>query len=169
MPLSHHDSSSSSHNIWILRGHWGPTSKNKLHIKRETDTVPQEKKKGLQVSVCVQVFVTQRRVCICVCANDCVNTVRACTGVYLSARRPSAQAPTVHATTCRVDMSGGHMRVCLYQPGHVHADLLDRGTCVQFFFSFLCEKTSCYYRDSNGGYSFLARGSEATLMLKKWK
>lgn len=37
--------------------------------------------------------------------------------------------------------------------------------CLQFLHppppSFLCEKTSCYYYDSNGGYTFLAQGSGA--------
>lgn len=43
--------------------------------------------------------------------------------------------------------------------------LIGPRACLQFLHppppSFLCEKTSCYYYDSNGGYTFLAQGSGA--------
>lgn len=77
-------------------------------------------------------------------------------GVYLS------DTPQPHAAPTADTSRGTHEGMFIFA-GHVGAYSLDRGPVCNFYTPppFQCEKTSCYYYDSNGGYSFLAQGSGA--------
>lgn len=143
-----------SRNIWLLHDHWALTSKNKLHIKRKTDTVPGGRKghyRCLCVFRCVFVWCgTYGWGCVkvngCVLEWICMTSLSrlhlppltqqtADTWVYISLRRQRG----MNAHTLF-----NQKLVCSLAPS-------------PFFCS--CEKASCYYYESNDGCSFLAQES----------
>ena len=105
---------------------WASTTKNKPHIKQETDTGPRGKKRADR----------------CPCVYRCVWHSVHVWG--MSVWYPSA--PTVQETLT-VDTWGCvcPQQACRWIPYWTKG--------------FFCGKTSCYYYESNGGYSVLAAGS----------
>lgn len=76
------------------------------------------------------------------------------TGVCVPVPQPRA-APTADASR------GTHEGMFIFA-GHVGAYSLDRGPVCNFYTPHpLLSYVSCYYYDSNGGYTFLAQGSGA--------
>lgn len=83
-----HDGPSALHNIWLLGSHWASTTKNKLHIKRKTDTVAPGRKGPTGVCVCVP--------CLFYRYRTHGWAVRACAGSSCMFLPPLTNSPWMH-------------------------------------------------------------------------